>query len=962
MTNFALNFSHPWLLLLLIPAIALTLIPYFRLNKRYRKNRNRITSIVLHLLGMLLAITTLAGITFSYDLPNENNEIILVVDVSDTQEREAENRDNFVQTVLSYGKYDNYKIGIVTFGFDQKYAVPLTYDVKDIFQKYMEAERPDTSATNIAAALSYAKTLFTHPETGKIVLVTDGKETDEEASLVVKSIAALGIKIDTAFIPTTDVTPDVQLVSVTLPDYHVGIDQECTISVTLKSKTPSSIQLSLSDNGSVNAENGTKTPDVTAGVQTINFKHTFKSAGLHELSFNMQMAGDGVEENNLYNAYYYLDNFNKVLILETKEGESAALEEILKKDDKFDVTVINLYNDTVPDSVDKLRAYDQIILNNVSNADINADLDHSNENVVRGFDKMLYSYTNDYGGGLLTVGGNKEDGTINAYSRSDMYNTLYQRILPVQAINYTPPVGVICIVDSSGSMASDGGDGVTKYDWAKQGMASCLQALTERDYFGIMTLDTYYSTVLPLTPRSEESKIMKAITEDMPDADGGTVFPGAIWNAGQQLRALEKVDRKHIIIITDGEVPEDQRETYEENIKNFQENDGITVTVVVIGMSADPAYGPNPENTPIENLDRPDLTPYERMLRAVILGKGRLYAMENALTLQRVMREELNLDPIKEVNFENFYPTVNNDLSPVVKGLERGEGEDRYKLTVQLGGFYGVKNRATSDLILKGEYDVPIYSQWKFGKAMVGSFMCTLNGDAWSSGFISDPNGQKFILNVVANLMPTTNIRPNEINVRLREYNYLNQLSIFTSFAEGEYLDGKIESVTNESAEVVSLAIVTDLSNSPKVYTTLAISKSNNYSRSDFVIKESGVYKITLTKYNQDGAVLATYQQYKSFSYSAEYDNFPEKQQEEIQANVKNLSLKAKGSMIEDLEDPYEVFKDFEPTIHKVIDPRVVFVILSMIMFLLDIAVRKFKWKWLHEIIRERKENKEKNK
>ena len=59
MSNFRIEFSNPWLLLLLIPAVALALIPYFRIAKRYRRTRNRVISIVLHCLVMLLCISLL---------------------------------------------------------------------------------------------------------------------------------------------------------------------------------------------------------------------------------------------------------------------------------------------------------------------------------------------------------------------------------------------------------------------------------------------------------------------------------------------------------------------------------------------------------------------------------------------------------------------------------------------------------------------------------------------------------------------------------------------------------------------------------------------------------------------------------------------------------------------------------------------------------------------------------------
>ena len=132
MLGFSIDFSNPWWLLLLIPAFAFTLIPYFRLSKRYRRTRNRITSIVLHLLVMTLTISLMAGITFKYIEPNKENEIILLVDVSDTEEQSQKERDEFVETVLKKGKYNNYNIGVVTFGFDQKYAVPLTDDIERV--------------------------------------------------------------------------------------------------------------------------------------------------------------------------------------------------------------------------------------------------------------------------------------------------------------------------------------------------------------------------------------------------------------------------------------------------------------------------------------------------------------------------------------------------------------------------------------------------------------------------------------------------------------------------------------------------------------------------------------------------------------------------------------------------------------------------------------------------------------
>ena len=67
------------------------------------------------------------------------------------------------------------------------------------------------------------------------------------------------------------------------------------------------------------------------------------------------------------------------------------------------------------------------------------------------------------------------------------------------------------------------------------------------------------------------------------------------------------------------------------------------------------------------------------------------------------------------------------------------------------------------------------------------------------------------------------------------------------------------------------------------------------------------------------------------------------------------LATDGKGMVV---TDPAEVFESFSQTIKKVYDPRVIFLILAIIFVLLDIAARKFKFKWPHEIIREYKQKK----
>jgi hypothetical protein len=52
------------------------------------------------------------------------------------------------------------------------------------------------------------------------------------------------------------------------------------------------------------------------------------------------------------------------------------------------------------------------------------------------------------------------------------------------------------------------------------------------------------------------------------------------------------------------------------------------------------------------------------------------------------------------------------------------------------------------------------------------------------------------------------------------------------------------------------------------------------------------------------------------------------------------------------------VYLQIERTLKRSYDPKIPFIIAALTLFLLDIAVRKFKFKWPHEIVRDYKAKK----
>ena len=215
--------------------------------------------------------------------------------------------------------------------------------------------------------------------------------------------------------------------------------------------------------------------------------------------------------------------------------------------------------------------------------------------------------------------------------------------------------------------------------------------------------------------------------------------------------------------------------------------------------------------------------------------------------------------------------------------------------------------------------------------------------------------------------MPLESVRENQITVNIEQDNYTNLLSVFARLGDGERILGYLRNVSDASDTPLTLNAVTSAPDGRKLesldcYVTSTLSAGNQYSRAGFVIKQAGVYELSLQKVDAGGNVLAEYRTYRSFSYSEEYDQLEIPTNAELAVSLAALAKNGGGSLIVNNEDPVEVFANFVTSVQKSFDPRYLFMILALILFLADIAVRKFKFKWPHELIREHREKVRKKK
>ena len=901
MQNFRVNFTHPWLLLLLIPAIALTLFPYFKANKKYRKTRNRILSMIFHGLAITLAITLLAGITFGYEKPNLENELIILVDTTDSNEESADEKSEFVQSVISIAD-GKYRLGVVKFGHGQVLSGEMSYDTDKILEDYLTSELPDTTATDLASALKYARTLFKNPETSKIVVVSDGVETDNAATSVIKAIAADGVKVDTVYYPNEE-KDEIQLYSVKTPDTRIILGDDFITELTMRTnlKEEKDITITAYDNEELIGSTVAKL-DGTGKEQTFEVALSLSERGMHELRFEISSDDDAVKENNSYRVYINLEAFDNVLLIEHKEGEGKRLADILNE--TFVVTDISISDDLteMPRNIEQMAKYEQIILVNVAYSDMPA-----------GFEELLNEYVYKLGGGLFTVGGelDEKNGTKipHAYNRNDIASSTYfKQMLPVNAIDYTPPIAVMIVVDASASMS------MGKLDAAKEGAEGCLDALNDRDFCGVMSFQTRASEELAILPVSQKNLIRDTIkgigktdNSESGGAHGGTIFSDAIMRAGRALSVITNVERKHIILVTDGN-PGDSYDTYLPYIEdNFA--DEITMSIVTI--------------------DNEDASLSEQMTNAATAGGGKYYNVRYSEMhkIPEIMQQDLALEAVSEINYGEPFNVTIKDRTPAVAGIDE-------HLIPQLNGYYGTVAKKEASVTLMGKY-VPIYAEWKYGKGSVGSFMCDLSG-IWSDTFMNDLVGKTIITNIVNSLFPIEDVRADGIDYVIKSDNYHYQLNVH-GIAEDERVEVQITPYSDYLVDLIEEGII--------------VSALESNRRFNFLIEHPGLYEIVIKKLDAEGKELSKIVTYESFSYSEEYNTFTDRKPigEELMTLLAN---DGKGIVV---TDAAEVFASFPQTIKKIFDPRDLFSIIIIVLVLLDIAARKFKFKWPHEIIREYK-------
>ncbi len=939
MSDFKIEFSlSPYVLLLIVPALAFLLFFYFRMGKRFRKLAKRRLSLALHIIILVCCIVALSGINFSWQQDETQNELVVLVDGSYSENSSRDRADEFVRQILEASSGRS-KFAVVKFGYNQVLAVKMgNHRASSSFEDYLSAEEPDTTATDIRSALSYVwdpvtkrsggdtgQAIISDPQTARILLVSDGLQTDRDAMSVAKLISLDGVQIDSTFFPA-NYGQDAWIVEAKYPDRIFDIGENFEFELTVHSSYAGTFDLSFSDNGEVAYQR--KELPLKAGLQTVKIPHAFSEAGHHELKFGITSNGDTTIENNVFYTSYDLERYNSILVVEKFEGESKTLVDLIQKRSDaayLSVKVINVAD--APQTIEELSGYDEAILVNIAHKDMPGK-----------FEEVLYEYVNQRGGGLFTVGGFERDASgkvrttedkegnvkpmAHAYSQADMQGTTYQELLPVRIEEYSPPTALAIIIDRSASMEQYQ---ETPFEMALNGALAAVNAMSPRDFVGVMTMNNSYHVELDLTPMTQKSKIIDAVYRVADEVGGSNSETASIEHACRALAAMRSVEKKHVLLLTDGR-PGDSPREYQEVMRRYHEQFGITISVVSV---VDPI---------IEELE---------VLAEIGEGGAHYipYDIENQLPVQ--LKRDLGYAQSFEgaVPME-YHPTLSTH-TPIVDRITQAQLDE---ITMQ-GFFVSRVKNSTVQVSLMAEY-VPLYAQWTFGAGKVGSLMVDLDGYFSEELTSNETAGIPILNNIVSSLMPVINIREHSLGVEFILDNYRTQASVEGYNYESEP-DKKLVAFVKSPAGTISKFDLSEISLG-----------GNRFTFENF---EPGIHEVTVLKVPRsfdispdkiedvgdvpERYVLAMIHAYRAFSYSEEYDSSRDSFQEGKTLLI-NISSRTDLEGEEKLVDSAEDFASLLVTLRKSFDPRYLLIGIAFALFLIEIAVRKFRLPDLKNFLR----------
>ena len=590
-----LNWTAPsalWLLTLLPLVWAAHLVARTTFNPRQRIVQAIVRSLLLGCLAIALARPILS--TSSPRL-----SIVYLVDVSHSVSGHAIENAAARIGELDRGLHPT-QSRIVAFGRNPARVADVA-----ALRKLADVEAPgaagiDRSGTDIEAALAAARTELAPDSTPRIVLFTDGHETEGETRRAVLRLGGSQVPVSVEPMAVRSIG-DVWVDRIDVPD-RLAAGATFVSNVAIVSQRRGDAVVEIRSQGKSLAR---RQVAIGPGATVVPLDTRIDAAGTQVIQAVVSMPGDPLTANNTIERVVVAEPRGRVLYVEGTPSSAHYLSGALNTAG-FDVTVKPPA--ALPSSPGAFEPWDVVVISDVPRTAIR-------EAAMT----ALTDWVEHRGGGLLIAGGEA------VYGEGGYQKTAIERVSPVTYERRDEPdVALILVLDRSWSMAG------SSIDLCKAGAQAAVDVLTDKQAVGVITFNDQYDWNVPLSTVGENrAKIREQIAAITPS--GPTRIYPALEQAYFSLRNTH-ARAKHVVVLSDGRSLPDDHESLVKRMTSAH----ITVSSIAIGPAAD----------------------RELLHNIAAWGKGRDYTVQNARELPEVFVKEAKNAATPSFDEKDITPVV----------------------------------------------------------------------------------------------------------------------------------------------------------------------------------------------------------------------------------------------------------------------------------------------------------------
>ena len=648
-----MEIARPFLLflLLLLPALYYG----YRRSLVNLTRTQRIVSLIIRAIIVVLLILSVADL--QYLKTDDELAVIFLADISDSISADGlETSTDYINRALE-SRGAGQQAGIIGFTDRAEILKDLHGDSEDeldlagIKQSWLEADGEAGDATNIAQAVEMAWGVFPANANKRIVLVTDGVETQGDAIHTGLRGQDFGVQIDTVPLYPSD-EPEVMLERIDAP-VQVKQGEPFSLEVLVHSNHEDIAEIRLFKN---KFEAAVQEVRLVAGENRVLFTQTSTESGTLTFDALARSTQDTRYDNNRALGIVVVAGKPKVLLIDENEPQARYLAQALEDAD----IRVNVRNGLgVPDELADLQNYDLVVF-----ADVPANrLSEKQMELIR-------TYVQDLGGGFMMLG------SENSFGLGGYYKTPIEAILPVRTDTEkkkeTPSLAMVLVIDKSGSMSG------IKIELAKEAARGAVELLGRRDKIGVVAFDGSPFWISEMHSASDKMYISDQIGSIT--ASGGTNLYPALQQAYLALTETN-AKLKHVIVLSDGmSQPGDWY-----GIATSMRAERITISTVGIGSGADMNLLGNLANW----------------------GGGRDYFTQDPYNIPQIFAKETITASKSAIIDEPFIPQMIKPTQ-VLSGID-------LQVAPFLLGYVATQPRPTAEIFLVSDRGDPLLASWQYG-------------------------------------------------------------------------------------------------------------------------------------------------------------------------------------------------------------------------------------------------------